>query len=447
MTQYFSFYIKLVFLVVVIQLISFSAKAQNLWNINNCIEYALKHNIDLNVAYNKTDEQQVNLSESKIQLLPDLNLGSGASLNFGRNIDANNNNVTYDKTFSNNYWLNSSIDLFSGLIKYNTIKFNKYLLSASKEKAKYLKNKLIFNVLTSYYTVLYSKGLENVAKSQVALSEKQYKRMQKFVDVGRESPLTVQELKSQWASDKLSLTLAENNVSKTILDLKQLLRLDEKQNFVIDTVPISMYLFNEVLSVDSLYNLAVTVLPEIKQQEYLYRASEKDLAVAKGNISPRIYLSAGYSTGYYNGDSLQYSSQLRNNQNQVINMGIVIPIFNRGSVYSKIERKKIAVNNQIFYLQKEQDKLYTDIWKAVNDVQSAKKEYKSAQELYEFSELSLKNVTVKMEKGLANTTDFEASKQHFISAKASLLKAKLIFIMRKQMLEFYSTGSWKHLLE
>jgi outer membrane protein len=428
-------------------LLPITSIAQKIWTINMCLDYAIENNIDLNVAYNGVDRQEINLFESKIQMLPDLNLGSGVNINFGRNIDGNTNNVTYDRTVANSYWASTSVDVFQGLVQQNTIKYNKYLLSASQEQAKYVKNTLILNVLTSYYTVLYSKGLTDVAISQVALSEMQYKRMQKLVDVGRESPITVQELESQWAEDKLSLTLAQNNYNKTILELKHLLRLDTKEFFTIDTTTSDNYSLLLRPEVDSLFDVATQILPEIKEQQYLYKASEKDLAVAKGNLMPRIYMSAGFNTGYFDGDTMSFNSQIENNQNQIVNLGIVIPIFNRGSVYSKIKRKRLAVENQQLSLQKQKDNLYTQIWNAVDDVQASENEFKSARELYEFSELTLKNVTSKMEKGLASTTDYEASKQRFIFAKASLLRARLIYVMRQQMLEFYRTGTWDHLMQ
>ena len=420
-------------------------KAQEIWSLTNCIDYAIENNIDLNVSYNQVDLQKANLFESKANLLPDLNMGSGLNFNYGRNIDGNSNSITFDPTLSNNYWISSSINIFQGLVKYNSISFNKYLLAARKEEANYKKNRLVFDVLTSYYIVLYSKGLEGVAQNQLALSKMQYQRMQKLVDIGRESPLVVQDLKSQWAADKLSLIRAQNNLSKTILDLKQLLRLDASSIFNVDTLNLDTFIINHAQNIDSVYNLAVNVLPEIKQQEYLFKASEKDLSVAKGGISPRIYLSAGFNTGYYDGDSLGFNSQITTNQNPWINMGVVIPIFNNAAVYSRIKRKQLAVKDQVYAMDKQRDILYTEIWKAMNDLQSAENEFYSAKELYEFSELSLKNVTKKLEKGLAGTTDYEVAKQRFILAKATLIKAKLMYIMRKQMLVFYSTGNWNHL--
>ena len=65
--------------------------------------------------------------------------------------------------------------------------------------------------------------------------------------------------------------------------------------------------------------------------------------------------------------------------------------------------------------------------------------------LKELSELTLKNISRKLEKGLASTTDFDVAKQRYVSAEAELIKSRLIYIMRGLTLKFYQTGSWKHL--
>ncbi|MBN2395001.1 MAG: TolC family protein [Candidatus Atribacteria bacterium] len=437
--------IKLFSILLIIALGSFSVTAQETWSLVKCIDYALANNVDLTISFNNAEMQRATVLESKAKLLPTLNMGSGVNYSFGRSIDLNTNTITFDQTMYNNYGLYTSVDLFNGFIKLNTIGFNKYLLSANKEEATYIKNKLVFDILISYCTVLYSKGLREVAKSQLVLSESQYQRMQKLVDIGRESPITVQELKSQWATDKFSLTIAENNFNKTLLQLKQLLKLDAVQSFEIEDLGLNSTFSATQQNIDSLFKSAVNVLPEIKQQEFLFKASVKELAIAKGGVSPRIYLSAGLYTNYFDGDPLEYSKQMDNNQSQAVAIGITIPIFNNASVYSDIKRKRIMVKDRELLLQKQKDILYSEIWNAIDELQSANNEYQSAEELYDFSKLALENATKKLEKGLASPTDYEVAKQRFVSAQASLLKAKIVFYMRKQMLQFYKTGNWNHI--
>jgi len=425
--------------------LAFLVQAQESWKISKCIDYALENNLDLNMKYNEIQTQEVTLKESKANIFPDLNLGSNLDVNFGRNIDGNDNSVTYDPTLTNNYWVTSSFTLFQGLAKKNNVRFNKFLLKATEQGVEVEKNKLVFKILTLYYTVLYSQGLRDVAESQVELSKMQFERMQKLVEVGKESPIKAQDLESQWAADKLSLTRAQNQLHKAVLELKQLLRLDAQENFAVDSTTTDQMLLQAEDNVQALFETAKKILPQLKQQAFLLDASKRTLAVAKGGVYPSLALQLGYSTGFFDGDDTKYGKQLENNQNQWVSMSLRFPIFNHAYANSNIKRKRIALNDQKLQYEKQKEALYIEIWNALEDLKSAEKEYESSQELESFSELSLKNVTKRLEKGLANTTEFETAKQRYISAKATLLKSKLVYVMRHQMLTYYQTANWNHL--
>jgi outer membrane protein len=450
MNNKYSIMLKIVTFFICLVFLSTILFSQVTWNLVKCTNYAVENNIELSITNNEVVTQQINLTESKANLLPNLNAGSGVGMNFGRNIDGNTNEVTFDQTLGNNYWVESSVNLFQGLVQYNTISFNRFMLVAKEQQAEWQKNQLIFQVMTAYYTVLYSNGIADVARNQVELSELQYKHMSKLVDVGKESPVMLQDLRSQWANEKLSFIQAQNRANSSLLELKQLLRINANYFFELDTLNINSLVINPLPNIDSVFRIAAEQLPEIKNQEYLVLASEKELDLAKGTISPRLYLQAGYYTDYFDAnrtdqETQPYSTQLENNQSQRVNLGVIIPIFNGTSTYSRIKRKQIEVIDRKLQLEKRLDDLYAEIWKAVNDLQSAQSEYESSVELLGFSSLSLQNATKKMEKGLASTTDYEAAKQRFVSAEAELLKAKLLYMMRNQMLEFYITANWSHL--
>jgi outer membrane protein len=436
-------------LIITIQIIlatlAIQLQAQQVWDLNTCVKYAIENNIDINIQKNNVIQQKVNLAESKAKLLPDLNVGSSVNFNFGRSIDGATNDIIYEQTVSNNLWVSSSVDLFQGLIKRNTIGFNKFLLLANKQEHEVIRNKLIIKVISAYYIALYSQGLESVAMGQVDLSKMQYERMQVLADIGKESPITVQDLKSQWVADKLNLAKAQNQKNDKILELKQLLRLDAFDNFNIDTSNNKPIIINTLPMVDSVFNRAIQFLPEIKQQEFLLNASKKDVQISIGGMLPNLFLSAGMGSNFFNGDDLSYNAQINNNQNQQIRLGISIPIFNRTSVHSSVKRKKLAVANQLLQIEKNKELVYSEIWNVLHSAASAEKEYQTSLELYKYSSLAFKNTIKKLEKGLASTSDFEIAKQRLVSSEVEMLKSKLTYIMHTQILEYYKTGNWDHL--
>lgn len=423
---------------------TFFAQAQESWTLGKCIDHALEYNLTLNISYNEVESGEVSLKESKIQLYPNLNFSSDLNYSFGRAI-AGDNTVTFEPTYSNYYSLNSSFTLFQGLVKRNNIKYQDFLLKAKMAAVEIEKNQLITRILGDYYSVIYSKGIAAVAESQLSLSTQQYNRMLKLVKIGKESPIAAQDLKSQMAADQLALTKAQNQLKMSLLQLKQLLRLNASQDFNIQGIKENDFLIISKYKIDDVFTHAENTSPQMKQQAFLMESSERDLKMAKGRAYPSLRLIAGFNSAFYSTSNLNFMKQLENNQRQWIAASINVPIFNQYQSRSNIKRKRIELRSQKLRFEIQKEALYTEIWTAIEDLESAEKEYKSSEQLYEFSELNLKNVTKKLDKGLANTTEFETAKQRFISAKANLLKAKMIYIMRSDMLEFYQTSKWEHL--
>ena len=57
--------------------------AQHKWTLDECIDYAMEHNIDILQRDLNITKQQVSLESSKNQRLPDLSLQLGEQVSFG----------------------------------------------------------------------------------------------------------------------------------------------------------------------------------------------------------------------------------------------------------------------------------------------------------------------------------------------------------------------------
>ncbi len=424
-------------------LLSKSITAQKVWNLQDCINYALQHNIDLSIQKNELSIQEIKLHQSKANLFPDINMGVNIYNNYGRNIDGNTNAITFNQTLSNAYWIGASITVFQGFIKRNTIQMNKYLLQADMMKKEVLKNKLVMDVITTYYSLQYSIGLEEVAKSQVELAENQYHRMQKLLEADRETPLNVQDLKRQWMSDKLQLAEAKHTKDQEVLKLKKLLNVKTNDAFKVayskPLIDSGKVLDNDIFLKD------IETFPQIRQQDLLQKVAQKEYAIAKGRIMPSLRLSAGYNTYYFDGNPLGFTKQLHNNQNQQIFLSLYIPIFNGAKVRSDIRQKKLNYQNQKLQSEKISAQLQTEIQLTYDRLKAAKESYNSYIELVKFNEMSLQTTAKKLEKGLVDTTEFEIAKQRLRMAKAQQLKSFLSYKIYQEILSFYQTGNWKHL--
>ena len=196
---------------------SHSISAQDVaWTLEDCINYGVTNNIGLQRQKLQTESAEVNLLKAKLDILPSLNFGSDARVGFGRSIDPVTNLITFKQNISNSFSLISTIQLFNGFATLNTISANKFMVKAGLENDKVVRNTLIVNILGSYYQVLYAKGLEDAAKMQLDLSEKQLFRIQRTVETGRESVSRLYEMESRVSDDKLSFTVARNSSNEAV---------------------------------------------------------------------------------------------------------------------------------------------------------------------------------------------------------------------------------------
>jgi len=423
------------------------------WTLQDCINYAVENNIGLQRQMLQTESGKADLLKAKMNMLPSLNMGSDLQVGFGRSIDPVTNLITFEQNLSNSYSINSSFTLFSGFAALNTISANKFMLKAGLETEKVNRNTLVVNILGIYYQVLYAKGLEDAAKMQLELSEKQLFRITKMVETGKEALSKQYELQSRASEDRLSYTIARNTTNQAVTSLKQLLQLEPGTEFDILMPDLNNTLItDDNYNVDSVYNISSQTLPRLKAINYELMASKRQVAASRGYLVPRISAGGAIFTGYYKLISEDvptqdsFSTQLKNNNSQAIYFSLDIPIFNNYSTGRNIRLAKIRMNDAELKLQLEKNSLYTDIENACLNFNRGKDEYSAAVENFEYNKKSFDAVEKKFEAGLVDVTDYSAAKTTLFRAETEALRTKLQLLIRKLTIQFYSTGEYEKIL-
>jgi outer membrane protein len=422
------------------------------WTLEDCINYAVTNNIGLQRQRLLTQSKETDLLESRMNLLPNLNAGSNLQVANGRSIDQSNA-IAFNKNLTNTLGVTSNIVLFNGFTEINTIAANKFMLKAGLESERITRNELISDIIGQYYQVLYAKGLENASKMQLDLSEKQLFRITKMVETGKEALAKQYEIESQVSADKLSYTIAHNTASQVITTLRQMLQLEPGSEFDILMPDLNNILITDnSFSPDSVYKLAAQNLPRLKEIEFELIASKKQIAVARGNLAPRI--SAGGSIGsyYYNvlnaGDGVtqnSYSRQINGNLSKQVTLSLNVPIFNNFTNYRNIKLAKLRKNDNELKLELEKNNLYTDIENACLNYNRGKDEFSAAKSNYAFNTKSFEAVEKKFESGLVDVTEYSVAKTTLFRAETEALRTKLQLLIRILTIQFYSTGEYENL--
>jgi len=420
------------------------------WTLEDCINYAVTNNIGLKRQRLQTETAEVNFLKSKMDLLPSVNLGSDASIQYGRSIDPISNGVTFLQNFRNGYQLSSSISLFNGFATLNTISANKFMLKAGLENEKIVRNTLIIDIMGQYYQVLYSKGLENASKMQLDLSEKQLFRIKKMVETGKEALSRQYEIESQVSADKLAYTIAHNSASQAVTTLKQMLQLESGSEFDVLVPDLNNILISDNnFSPDSIYRIASQTLPRLKEIEFELKATQRQIAAARGKLAPSVSVGGQLFTGYYTllndtSSHSSYSTQMKDNFGQAIGVSLNIPIFNNYSTARSIKLAKIKRNDTELRLEQEKNNLFTDVENACLNYNRGKDEFAAALANHNFNIKSFNAVQKKFESGLVDVTEYSVAKTTLFRAETEELRTRLQLLIRKLTLQFYSTGEYEN---
>ncbi len=425
--------------------ISVHLSAQQKWSLDECVSYAMEHNLPLNDFEYTVQSNKETYRQSIRDLLPTINASSGYTINFGRSTDPFTNDVVTTEFFSNSYNLNTGIDLFQGFQKLNSIKASKFLYRATQEEALQQKYLLAFRVMQAFYDIQFFEGLVTISKEQLEISQTNYDLVKRQIELGLMAGADLYEAESLLLADKLNLTQSENQLVAAKLQLIQEMNLENTDDIAIQTIMGKREDINDSgqIQSDSIYAESQSFLPLIKAQELRAKAAKKQVAIARGGLYPSLTLFWGIGTGYFETtrDSLEntipFRDQFRDNTFQSVGVSLSIPISNGWSARSRVKQSKIerlrAENN----LDVQKQVLYQTIQQLVQEYNSLQVEYEQSKQNVEAQNLAFTIAQKRYEKGLINALELFTAKNLFASAQNTNLQVRLRLEVNKSTLDFY----------
>ena len=196
-----------------------------IWSLEDCISYALEHNITVKDAALNTTLAEVDYNKSKSSRLPNLFGSASQSFSSGNTIDPITSDYVTDQINSTNVGINSSMTLFQGNQLNSQIKQNKLLLEQSAYLEEVEKNNIVLNLLETYLQALYSKESITIAENNLKASEQEVIRAKTRLDAGTIALNDYTDAQSQAATNKYNIIAAKNDYQQYIIALKQLLEL------------------------------------------------------------------------------------------------------------------------------------------------------------------------------------------------------------------------------
>ena len=418
--------------------------AQEAWTLEACIDYAVAHNLELkNYEYSR-DSGKEQYRQSIRDLLPNISGLSDYNISYGRSTDPNTNDIVNTEFFSNNYSINSSIDIFRGFQKLNTIKVTRLVYLATREELQQQKYLLAFRVMAAFYDIEFYEGLLANTQEQLEISQNNYRLVQKQIELGLKAGADLYEANSALLTDKLAVTQAANQLANARLALKQAMNLEEDQTVSIQEELPDTDLETAATRVsDSVYQAALQVVPLIKARELRASAAKKQVAVARGSLFPSLTFQAAYGTGYYetntddNGMVIPYRTQIKDNASRYIGVSLNIPISNGWAAHSRVKQQKIALKQANNELDLQKQELYQLVEQLVQENAALSTELQQSIQKMEAQSLAYTIAQKRYDKGLINSLDLFQAKNLYASAQNENLQVRLRLQINEKTLSFY----------
>ncbi len=409
------------------------------WTLQECIDYAKEHNLDVRMQQTGIQLQEVTLSTAKNKRLPNLSADASQSLTFGRSASGYDNTYQNKNAHSASWSLSTNVPIFTGFRLTNEVAAAKLDLQAVAAELEKTKENMEIAITSAFLQVLYQKELLGVSNEQLALSREQLERIKNMHASGRASEAQIYEVEAQVANDELSVVQTESDLQIALLTLSQLLELPTPDNFDV-AEPTENVEFVLARKPEEIYRTALTTRASVRVDELRLKSSEKNIKIAQAAYYPTLSFGAGYRNNYYyiNGrNNLSFSDQLKNNRNEYIGLNLNIPIFNRFATRNGVRSAKLNKRTKELQLENTKKVLYKEIQQAYYNALAAGEKYKAAETAYLSARKSFGYMDDKFANGRATVYEYKESKTSMTKAMSNRTQAKYEFLLRKKILEFY----------
>ncbi len=418
-----------------------TVQAQQVWSLEDCIDYALKNNISLKQTELNIGIKESQLLQSKLQVLPSLNASSSFNENRGRYIDPFTNDFVEEVSSSVNLSYSANATLFNGFKNYNQIKkaANESLKSGYDLETS--KNDLISTLALSYLQILFNEELYNTANKQLELTKGQEERINTLVEAGSFAQGELLNIQSQLALEEQQLVQAENQLNLSKLQLAQILELETHQNLKVLSLDLVITDFQLKDNINNDFNTAIKNQSSIKSADLQVRSAEYDLKIARASYYPNLSIGYRNSTLYSENaaDMISFNDQLENNKQSGIALSLNIPIFNRWLTRTAVNQSKIQIENSILNARLAKNQLRKNMEQAYADQLAAYKRHQAALKAVVAYKASFGYINDRYELGMVNSYEFNESKNKLIKAESDELQAKYDLIFKVKLYDFYTS--------
>ena len=368
---------------------------------------------------------QVSLEEVKIsksQFLPSVTLsGSKSQENTEKQTDSSGANSAFTDVNPKTQSIDIEQKLFQGFAGTASLKKSKIGLTLAQAKLLKTEQEILYQAIEAYTGLIFAEEKLKINQDNVNLLERQVETDQARLERGQITLSDLSQSESSLAGAQAKFLQAQNetvtaklNYEKIIGPIADTNSLDKESdlNFAL---PVSL---NEAIEISKKEN------PNLIISRLEYEQSEKDIIIARSDLSPSASLSFNSSK------SDDVSSTIGERDKEILKATISWPIFSGGKNYASLNKSKNLKNRKKLLLDNALKSNDTNVAGAWSNFQVSKSLLNSVISQVKAAEIANEGITVEYESGLGRSTlDVIQSNSILLNAKISLADSERNYLL------------------
>ncbi len=420
--------------------------AQETWSLQDCINYALSHNIQIQKNQVSEQEGEVNLWLNRGALLPSLNVNTSQSMGY-RPFEENtalvqNGQVTNTQskvTYQGSYGVNASWTVWNGGINQKNIEAQKLQNEITELATAQSEMSIQEQIAQLYVQILYTQEAIKVNEKLLETAESQYKRGLEMVEQGLMAKADALQLESQLSSANFDVVNSRTQLANYKRQLKALLELGLDKDFnVAATLPSEESVLAMIPEAQAAYEKALETRPEIRSAELGIEAANLNLDIAKRGFLPTVSMSASLGDSHYSASSKTTGQQMKTNLNMSAGVTVRVPVFDNRRNKSNVKQAKLQQATTRLDLQDKKNTLSSTIEQYWLNAHNNQQNYMAAKQRVKSQQASYELLNEQFQNGLKNVVDVLQGRDNLISAEQDMLQSKYLTLLNIQLLKFYT---------
>jgi len=432
-------------LLIILGLLFSAAGSAQTYTLQQCIDTALANNIPVRQTALDADAAAINWRQSKFDLLPFVNADIFHGLYQGRSIDPVTNGYVNQNLGSANYQLNTGVVLYNGGALRNSVRQYRAAYAASKAGYQQALDNLVLDVIIAYLQVLNMEDQLAFANAQAEVSRRQVERLEILNRQGAIAPSDLSDVRGQLMSDQLAMVNARNDLETFKLNLMQLMGKPYEKDMQVQRLDITSLLEPYGATVEQVYSETLRAFSLVKAVDLRKESLSYAARAARGALAPTVSLGGGLNTNYSSvaqnaTGKIPYRSQLSNNVSTSVGIGVSIPIFNRMTARHRVKLADLELRRGALEADVTRQRLRQQVEQAYLLMTNAYNRYGVLQEQVQAYAESFKAAEVRYNAGVGTSIDYLTAKDRLDRARINLTNAQYDFVLRKKVLDYYTSS-------